>query len=247
MAIPHILVVDDDQDMRSMLKQYLVGHGFPVHTASSGAEVESVIDRHRIDAILLDVMLADESGITICRKLRETNSVPVIMVSALSSDHHRMRGYESCADDYIAKPFNPELLLARLRAVVRRAGRSPSLAYRRDNHVYRFACWRFDGRKSELTAEAGFQVALSRRETGLLKCLLANPFVALTREEIAAAIEEARDPGAPVDANPGRAIDVLVGRLRTKLEGEPGSPQIIQTVRGAGYMLAVEVESSDAG
>ena len=244
----HILIVDDQASYLHSLQENLRLRGYAVTALGNPLKVMETLRKSVFHCLLLDIKMPGKSGLELLHEvIAEFPALPIIMVSALSSDHHRMKGYESGADDYIAKPFNPELLLARLRAVVRRAARSPSLAYRRDNNVYRFACWRFDGRRSELTAEAGFQVALSRRETGLLKCLLANPFVALTREEIASAIEDSREAGAPPDANPGRAIDVLVGRLRTKLEGEPGSPQIIQTVRGAGYMLAVEVDISDAG
>jgi two-component system OmpR family response regulator len=246
MTIPHLLVVDDDPDMLEMMKQYLHGHGFAVHTASTGLEVSATIARQRIDLILLDVMLGDESGITICRQLRADSAVPVIIVSALSADHHRMAGYESGADDYIAKPFNPELLLARVRAVVRRARRSPSLIYRRDNRLYRFARWHFDGRRDELTAADGVEVALSKREIGLLKVLLANPFVPLRREEIADALDVDRDSDAVLEAAEGRAIDVLVGRLRSKIEDDAKTPELIRTVRGTGYVFAAEVRVEEA-
>lgn len=120
MAIPKILVVDDDSDVLDMLKQYLVKNALAVHTASTAREVETVVAKNRIDLILLDVMLGDDNGFQICQSLRKENSVPIIMMSALSADHHRMKGYSSGADDYVAKPFNPDLLLARIQAVVRR-------------------------------------------------------------------------------------------------------------------------------
>ncbi|MFV2034166.1 MAG: response regulator transcription factor [Halocynthiibacter sp.] len=242
MAIPRLLIVDDDSEIRQMMTRFFQKNGFSVVAAATGAGVQDALTRGRVDLILLDVMLGDESGVTICEKLRRVHQVPVIMVSALSADHQRMAGYEVGADDYIAKPFNPELLLARVRAVLRRGRRTASLVYRRNTRAYRFQGWSYDGRRDEVRAPGGFQVALSRRETSLLKVLLANPHIPLTREEIAAALDIARDADRAHDAADGRAIDVLVGRLRSKIEPNPKAPQIIRTERGVGYVLACEVQ-----
>ena len=141
--IPKILVVDDDTDVLDMLKQYLVKNAFAVHTASTAQEVEAIVAKNRIDLILLDVMLGDDNGFQICQSLRKENSVPIIMMSALSTDHHRMKGYSSGADYYVAKPFNPDLLLARIQAVVRRIHRSASLSHSRETKSYSFSCWNF--------------------------------------------------------------------------------------------------------
>ena len=111
MTIPRILVVDDDSDVLDMLKQYLVKNAFAVHTASTARDVEAIVANNRIDLILLDVMLGDDNGFEICQSLRKENSVPIIMMSALSTDHHRMRGYTSGADDYVAKPIEPQKFL----------------------------------------------------------------------------------------------------------------------------------------
>ena len=140
-----------------------------------------------------------------------------------------MSGYEVGADDYIAKPFNPDLLLARIRAVLRRAGRAPSLSHRKRDSVLRFAGWRYDARRDEVTAPGGWQVSLSSRETALLRVFLANPLIPLTRDEIAAALDDD-------EAAEGRAIDMLVGRLRQKTD-----PALIRTERGLGYVLSAEV------
>lgn len=245
MTIPRILVVDDDSDVLDMLKQYLVKNAFAVHTASTAREVETIVAHNRIDLILLDVMLGDDNGFEICRSLREENSVPIIMMSALSADHHRMKGYSSGADDYVAKPFNPDLLLARIQAVVRRTQRSASLSYRRETKHYRFAEWNFDAQSGQLFAKDGFEVVLSRLEVSLLKILLANPFIPLTREEIASVLSGERDPLNTSEFAEGRAVDVLVGRLRSKLEENQKNPAIIKTVRGTGYVLSVEVSTSD--
>ncbi len=237
MTITHLLVVDDDADMRDMLVQYLRQNGFAAHGAGTGAQIDAAMAQGRVDLILLDVMLADEDGLAICRRLRDEHDVPIVMVSALSADHQRMAGYAVGADDYIAKPFNPGLLLARVRAVLRRARRTPSLTYRRQTGSYVFGGWRLDGKTGEVTAPDGFDVALSRRELGLLKVLLANPHVPLTRDEIAHALEV----GADEAEAPGRAIDVLVGRLRSKIERNPKDPQMLRTERGVGYVFACDV------
>ena len=245
MAIPRLLVVDDDPDMRQIMTQFLRQNGAIALPASSEAEIRAHLDAGRIDLILLDVMLGDENGVEICARLRAEQEVPIIMVSALSADHQRMAGYEVGADDYIAKPFNPQLLLARVKAVLSRAHRSASLAHRRRTKVFQFAGWTYDAKHDEVCSPEGFQVALSRRETALLQALLANPHIPLTREEIAAALDVTGQSGATVEAQ-GRAIDVLVGRLRSKIEKNPKDPQMLRTERGVGYVFAADVVARDA-
>ena len=245
MAVPKLLVVDDDRELSQMLAQFLAREGFMVFTAATGAEIESHIRRQRIDLILLDVMLGEENGIELCSKLRTEQTVPIIFVSALSADHQRMAGYELGADDYIAKPFNLDLLLARVRAVLRRVRRSSSLNYRRNTTVFRFNGWKFDGKSDEIFAPNGVQVALSQRETRLLKVLLANPHIALTREEIIDAMDVTQE-GHSISDTSGRALDVLVGRLRGKIEANPKTPEFLRTERGVGYVFAVDVSQEDS-
>ncbi len=245
MSIPRLMVVDDDAEMRRMMTEFLRKAGFMVMTAANRADIERHLEGGRVDLILLDVMLGDESGVEICSHLRENRDVPIILVSALSADHQRMAGYEVGADDYVGKPFNPDLLLARVRAVLRRGRRSASLAYRRNTSVYSFGGWIYDGKKDIVLAPDGFQVALSRRETGLLKVLLANPHIPLTREEIADALDVTRNAGDALEVSEGRAIDVLVGRLRLKIEKNPKEPDVLRTERGVGYVFSVDVELSD--
>ncbi len=243
MAIPRLLVVDDDPEMRGMLTAFLRRNGFAALEAATGAEAEAEFARGRLDLILLDVMLGDESGLEVCARLRAEHDVPIVMISALSADHQRMAGYERGPDDYVAKPFNPDLLLARLRAVLRRGRRAASLAYRRQDAIHRFAGWSFDARTEEARGPDGVEVALSRREAALLKCFLANPNIPLTREEIAEALEEGEAP-APMDAAGSRALDVLVGRLRSKIEANPRAPALIRTQRGVGYVLVADVRTA---
>jgi two-component system OmpR family response regulator len=242
MAIRRILVVDDDPDVCTMLKQYLTREGYAVEIAQTTQAAMSVVDNRRVDLVFLDVMLGEESGFDVCQKLRQDNDVPIIFLSALSADHHRMTGYQMGGDDYIAKPFNPGLLLARVRAVFRRTHRASSLAYRRDTRTYRFDRWCFLGDKEELHDAEGVEVALSKRETSLIKVLLANAQIPLTREEISSALnDEDHDEVVELDAQQSRAIDVLVGRLRQKIEQNPKAPKLIKTVRGTGYQLCTTV------
>lgn len=245
MAILRLLVVDDDPDMRQMMAEYLHKFGYMVMAATNKAEIEQHLKDGRIDLILLDVMLGDENGVEICGAIRESQDVPIILVSALSADNHRMAGYEVGADDYIAKPFNPDLLLARIRAVLKRSRRSASLAYRRNTSIYRFDGWCYDGKKDIVWAPAGFEVALSKRETALLKVFLANPHIPLTREEIAIALDITREAERALETSEGRAIDVLVGRLRGKIEKDVKQPELLRTERGIGYVLATDVVVTD--
>lgn len=153
-----------------------------------------------------------------------------------------MAGYEVGADDYVAKPFNPDLLLARVRAVLLRASRSASLVYRRRLALFRFGGWSYDAKRDEVLSPEGYQVALSQRESSLLKVFLANPHIPLRREEIQAALPDNQTGGSTGEGEgSGRAIDMLVGRLRSKIESDPKDPRMLRTARGVGYVLAVDV------
>lgn len=245
MSLPRLLVVEDDPEMSEMMVAFLRKSGFMVFPAVNQQEINKALEAGRIDLVLLDVMLGSESGLDICQSLRKDYEIPIILVSALSADDQRMQGYQVGADDYIAKPFNPELLLARVRAVLRRGHRSSSLTYRRNTSIYTFVGWTYDGKKDLVTSPDGFQVALSKRETGLLKVLLANPYIPLTREEIAESLDVVRTEGQALDSAEGRSIDVLVGRLRSKIEKNPKEPEILRTERGIGYVFSVDVAVTD--
>lgn len=245
MTIPRILVVDDDPDMRQMMTEFLRQNGSIALPAANEAEVRAHIEGVRVDLVLLDVMLGDENGLAICKRLRHEQDVPIIMVSALSTDHQRMEGYAMGADDYITKPFNPELLLARIKAVLSRTRRTSSLVHRRNTKTFQFNGWTYNAKSREVLSPKQVQVALSRRETALLQVLLANPYIPLTREEIEASLDVTGEAQPSTEAS-GRAIDVLVGRLRNKIEANPKDPQILKTERGVGYVFAIDVEVSDA-
>lgn len=244
MTIPRILVVEDDAEMRQMLVQYLHKQGVIALPATGKADVSKHFNAGRVDLILLDVMLGSESGIEICARIREDHNVPIIMVSALSTDQQRMSGYAAGADDYIAKPFNAELLMARIKAVLARSRRTASLSHRRRLTDFSFAGWRYDARTGDLISPKGYQVSLSARELSLLQAFLANPHIPLTREDIAAALDVTSQGDTGPEVN-GRAIDMLVGRLRSKIESDPKNPQMLRTQRGVGYVWAVDVVAQD--
>lgn len=241
MSIPCLLVVDDDSEMRSMMVEFIQQNGFSAFPADSESTIKAQLQAGRIDLILLDVMLGEQSGIDICAQLRRDNDIPIIMISALSSDQDRMVGYDVGADDYITKPFNPELLVARIKAVLQRAHRTASLSYRRKIQSYRFNDWSYDGKQNEVRAPSGYQVALSRRESTLLKLFLANPHIPLTRDEISSELDNQHEDERSVQ-NTSRSIDVLVGRLRSKIEADPKGPQMIRTERGVGYVFCADVD-----
>lgn len=229
MTLHRLLIVEDDAEMAAMMAAYLQRQGFHVTSVAGRGSALSAMAVGRVDLILMDVGLGAESGVDLCAEIRAVQDVPIIMVSAMSADHQRMAGYAVGADDYIAKPFNPDLLVARIRAVLRRAHRAPSLVHRRRDGLHRFAGWSYDAAQAEIIAPGGFHVALSARETALLRVFLANPLIPLTRDEIAAALEDD-------EAASGRAIDMLVGRLRQKTD-----PALIRTERGTGYVFTAAV------
>lgn len=245
MTIPRILVVDDDPDMRQMMTQFLRLNGSIALPAATETDLRNHLAGGRIDLVLLDVMLGDENGLEICKRLRLEQDLPIIMVSALSADHQRMEGYAVGADDYIAKPFNPDLLLARVKAVLSRTRRSASLAHRRNTKTFHFQGWTYDAKSGEVLSPSKVQVALSHRETTLLQVLLANPHIPLTRDEIATALDVTGEATQATETS-GRAIDVLVGRLRNKIEDNAKDPQILKTERGVGYVFAVDVDVAQA-
>ena len=242
MTIKHILIAEDDSEMLIMMSDFLKTKGYMISTATTESQINSVLNAKRVDLILLDVMLGFENGIQICQNIRRDSSIPIILVSALSADYQKMDGYDVGADDYISKPFNPDLLLARLKAVLSRTGRTSSLVYRRKKEKYTFSSWQYDNKKNVAISPDGFQVALSKKETSLLRALLANPFIPLSREEIADAIDVVRKKNQKLDIAQSRAIDVLVGRLRSKIEKNPKEPELIRTERGIGYIFASDVE-----
>jgi two-component system, OmpR family, response regulator len=238
---PHILVVDDDREIRDLLSRFLSKHGYRVSAAADGREMRRALEDGRIDLIVLDLMLPGEDGLTLCRNLRVESGVPIIMLTAMGEETDRIIGLEMGADDYLAKPFNPRELLARIKAVLRRADG----ILRRDgvvgdegdgSTVLGFASWRFDVDGRELVSPEGVVVPLSGGEFELLAAFVSHPQRVLSREQL---LDLARGRDAqPFD----RSIDVQVSRLRRKIEPDPKEPTFIKTVRGGGYVFTPAVE-----
>ena len=245
MSVPKILIVEDDLDMQEMMISFMQKNGFMVIAANNSDELTKKLKSQRVDLILLDVMLGDENGISICREIRETNNIPIIIISALSDDQNRLSGFEVGADDYIVKPFNPQILLAKVKAILKRGTKIASLAYRRNTNIYHFNNWIFNGKKDILLSPDEVQISLSKKETKILKVFLTNSHITLTREEIANSIDDSRKEDETLNLAESRAIDVLVGRLRSKIETDTKNPSLIKTERGIGYIFSTEVEVRD--
>ncbi|MDR6775006.1 response regulator [Azospirillum sp. BE72] len=238
---PHLLVVDDDREIRSLVAQFLTKHGFRVTGVRDGAEMMRTLDGARVDLIVLDLMLPGEDGLSLCRRLRatpQTAQTPVIMLTAMGEETDRIVGLEMGADDYLAKPFSPRELLARIKAVLRRVSAPPVAgAPAAAGAVLRFEGWSLDLTKRELRSPDGVLVQLSAGEYDLLVAFVEHPQRVLTRDQL---LDLARGRSAvPFD----RSVDVQVSRLRRKIEPDPAEPTLIKTVRGGGYLFTPSVTS----
>jgi len=232
-TIPHILVVDDDREIRDLLNRFLVKHGLRVSTARDGVEMNRILDGSAIDLVVLDLMLPGEDGLSLCRKLRSTVNLPVVMLTAMGEDTDRIVGLEMGADDYLPKPFNPRELLARIKAVLRRVQSLPAASPKGD--TAKFDGWTLDLGSRRLTSPQGEEVELSTGEYDLLLAFATHPRRVLSRDQL---LDLARGrTAAPFD----RSVDIQVMRLRRKIEADPKEPRLIKTVRGGGYMFAAEV------
>jgi two-component system, OmpR family, response regulator len=237
---PHILVVDDDREICSLVSQFLSRHALRVTTARDGAEMMKIMEAARIDLVVLDVMLPGEDGLSLCRKLRADSATPVIMLTAMGEDVDRIVGLEMGADDYLPKPFNPRELLARIKAVLRRAEALPPATTEvvAGGKVLSFSDWRLDLAKRELKTAAEELVILSSGEFDLLQAFAEHPQRVLTRDQL---LDLARGRAASLF---DRSVDIQVMRLRRKIEADPKDPQLIKTVRSGGYMFTPTVRVS---
>lgn len=234
-ASPHILIVDDDREIRDLLARFLDKHGLRVSAAADGREMHRVLEGSRIDLIVLDLMLPGEDGLILCRNLRAKSRIPIIMLTAMGEETDRIVGLEMGADDYLAKPFNPRELLARIKAVLRRAEQAPAMAQGDGSAVLEFAGWSLDLERRELQRADGVMVPLSGGEFELLAAFAAHPGRVLSRDQL---LDLARGREAqPFD----RSIDVQVSRLRRKIEAAPQDPSLIKTVRNGGYSFTASV------
>ena len=238
-ASPHVLVVDDEAEITEVLRRYLSTQGYRVSTADGGEAMRRIMATTAVDLVLLDLGLPGEDGLTLMRSLREHSSVAVIVVTGRGEPVDRIVGLEVGADDYITKPFDLRELGARVRSVLRRTLERPgaSQAEARSD-VVRFAGWTLHLRARRLESPGGKPVELTTGEFDLLAALVKVPGRVLSRDELLEATRN-REAG-PFD----RTIDVQVGRLRRKIEADPQHPEIIKSVRGAGYLFAPKVERS---
>ncbi len=233
----HLLIVDDDKEIRNLLTDYLERADYRVTAVGDGKAMRRVLEANRIDLVILDLMLPGEDGLTLCRELRGKTNLPVLMLTARGDEVDRIIGLEMGADDYLAKPFNPRELLARIKSVVRRAQALPPNMEIDKVHTLRFAGWTLDVATRNITAEDGLVVPLSGAEYRLLRVFLDHPQNVLAREQL---LELANGREAILF---DRSIDVLVGRLRKRLRDDSREPVLIKTVRGEGYVLAASVTS----
>lgn len=235
----HILVVDDDAEIRGLLREYLQKNGYRVTAVADGREMWAALSAAAPDLVVLDLMLPGDDGLSLCRALRARSGVPVIMLTARGEETDRIVGLELGADDYVAKPFNPRELLARVRSVLRRARSLPGNLEPEEVSAFRFAGWTLDVATRNLTSPDGVVVPLSGTEFKLLRAFLGHPNRVLTRDQLID-LMLSRD-AAPFD----RAIDVQVSRLRHRLREDAKEPAIIKTVRGQGYVFSAQVDAGN--
>lgn len=233
---PHILVVDDHREIRDLISRALTKEGFRVSVAADGKAMRKVLADHAINLVLLDLMLPGESGLALCRSLRASSNIPIIMVTAKGEEVDRVIGLEMGADDYLPKPFGSRELIARINALLRRSRMDPQGAGIQSNaKTYHFDRWTLNAEAREITGEDGVSVPLSTGEFDLLIALVERPQRVLSRDAL---LDLARGRSA---AGIDRSIDTQVSRLRKKLEADPSDPKIIQTVWGGGYLFGPKV------
>lgn len=234
----HLLVVDDARDIRDPLAKYLTKNGYRVSQAESAAKARQLIKGSAIDLVILDIMMPGEDGLSLCRHLRETTQIPVILLTAMTEETDRIVGLEMGADDYLSKPFNPRELLARVKAVLRRFHSLPPDRAEIETDKIRFDSWILDTKRRELVGDDGVSVPLSTGEFNLLNVFLRHPDRVLSRDQL---LDLTQSRAA--DAF-DRSIDNQVSRLRKKIELDIKTPQLIKTVWGGGYRFQAEIKDS---
>jgi two-component system OmpR family response regulator len=234
-AAPHLLIVDDDKELCALLSKFLTRHGYRVSTAHNSSEMASVLEMSRISLVILDLMLPGEDGLALCRRIRATSTLPIIMLTATADEVDRIIGLEMGADDYLAKVANPRELLARVRAVLRRVGAPEAGPPAQQKRILEFAGWRLDVTHRQLYSAKDAMVPLRAGEFELLLAFVERPQRVLSRDQL---LDLSRGRVASVF---DRSIDVQVSRLRRKIEVDPKEPELIKTVRSGGYILAANV------
>lgn len=237
---PHILIVEDARDIREPLARYLRDHSYRATTAADAATARKLMKAAAIDLVVLDIMMPGEDGLSLCRYIRETTQVPVILLTARGEEVDRIIGLEMGADDYIPKPFSPRELIARIAAVIRRTNALPPRQQPPMAAKIHFGDWTLDTGRRELVGADGVALPLSTGEFRLLLALLERPKIALSRNQL---LDLTKGRDAELF---DRSIDNHVSRLRKKIEPDPKNPRYIKTVWGGGYIFAVEPVSEAA-
>lgn len=235
----HILVVDDDREIRDLLGRFLSRHGYRVTAVADGKEMRRTLADWHIDLIVLDLMLPGEDGLSLCRDLRARSRIPVIMLTMMGEETDRIIGLEMGADDYLPKPFSPRELLARMKAVLRRARCAPADVPTGRGTILRFSGWKLDIGRRRLESPHGLLVDLSAGEFDLLVALAEHPQRVLNRDQILDLTHGRAE--APFD----RSIDMQISRLRRKIEADHTQPELIKTVRGGGYLFTAVVTQDE--
>jgi two-component system, OmpR family, response regulator len=235
-ALPHVLALDDDPDIRRTLVDYLLAHDFRIDAVASGKEMLRILETEPVDIVLLDLRLPGEDGMSLARQVRATSTVPIIILSGRMDEADRVMGLELAADDYVTKPFSLRELVARIRAVLRRTKVDETAVVRDETlRAYRFSGWELNVRLHRLTAPDGHRIELTNSEYSLLCAFLSAAQRVMTRDQL---LERSRLHNLEVY---DRSIDVTILRLRRKIEADPTNPEFIKTERGAGYVFALPV------
>ena len=234
---PHVIALDDDAAVRDMIAEYLGQNDIRVTTVATGVELTAAMARELVDLVILDLRLKGEDGMQIARKLREDSAIPILMLTGRTEEADRVMGLELGADDYLTKPFSPRELLARIRALLRRAKAQATVADAVAKvRAYRFEGWELNVGLRKLKSPKGEPVDLTNGEFRILAAFLSSPQRILSRDQL---LDLSRVHGAEVY---DRAIDIQILRLRRKIEPDPARPQFIKTERGAGYVFSVAVD-----
>jgi len=234
----HVLVVEDDRGVRESLAQFLKRNGCHVAVATHAADARRLLSRHTYDVIILDIMMPGEDGLSLCRQIRSSIDIPVILLSAKNDETDRIVGLEIGADDYVTKPFSPRELLARMKAIIRRARSMPKNQRLPDARAFLFGDWTLKTAERELVDGEGVVTPLSTGEFRLLLQLVLHPRTVLSRDQL---LEATQGREASLF---DRSVDNQIARIRRKIEPDPRNPSYIKTVWGGGYVMATEVRQT---
>ena len=232
---PHLLLVDDERSIREPLAQYLGRNGFRVTAVDSASEARLRLAANAIDLVILDIMMPGEDGLSLCRHIRETSEIPVILLTARTEETDRIVGLEMGADDYVLKPFSPRELVARIKVIFRRVATGGQRVTAPDGANYSFAGWMLKTQERTLVDSEGVSLPLSTAEYNLMLAFATRPNSVLSRDQLLD-ITQGREANAF-----DRAIDNQISRLRKKIESDPKNPTLIKTVWGGGYTLSADV------